>query len=274
MTPIGPHSRTTFLRLVLLRSNPLRSNLSRALATLRGVFGRSIFTNEQASQIAEFAVSLPLLVVMVVGIFDFSGAFALKQKVANAAREGARAAAADPANDLSGAASGVPVSVSDAYQVVDNYLQSEKINDCGFNCSSAHARQRPYLECHLHGHLPRKRDYVFYQPRLRNPADSCRDLDQHGGHLCDHHLSVCLAVHLCEYSDGQDDHGTELAYNHGCGLQRELRSYEAIPYFASCSLRASHVTRGRTRRHHRAGGGGHGRDHGDGGSFNRCGEGF
>lgn len=128
MTPIGPRSRSTPVRLVLLRSN-----LSRALATLRGVFGRSLFTNEQASQIAEFAVSLPLLVVMVVGIFDFSGAFALKQKLANAAREGARAAAADPANDLSGATSGVPVSVSDAYQVVDNYLQSEKINDCGLN---------------------------------------------------------------------------------------------------------------------------------------------
>jgi Flp pilus assembly protein TadG len=128
MTPIGPRSRSTLLPLVLLRSN-----LSRALATLRGVFGRSLFTNEQASQIAEFAVSLPLLVVMVVGIFDFSGAFALKQKLANAAREGARAAAADPANDLSGATSGVPVSVSDAYQVVDNYLQSEKINDCGLN---------------------------------------------------------------------------------------------------------------------------------------------
>jgi len=65
-----------------------------------------------------------------VGIFDFSGAFALKQKLANAAREGARAAAADPANDLSGVASGVPVSVSDAFQVVDNYLLAEKINDC------------------------------------------------------------------------------------------------------------------------------------------------
>jgi Flp pilus assembly protein TadG len=86
--------------------------------------------NDQGSQIAEFAISLPLLVVMVVGIFDFSGAFALKQKLANAAREGARAAAADPANDLSGVASGVPVSVSDAFQVVDNYLLAEKINDC------------------------------------------------------------------------------------------------------------------------------------------------
>jgi Flp pilus assembly protein TadG len=86
--------------------------------------------NDQGSQIAEFAISLPLLVVMVVGIFDFSGAFALKQKLVNAAREGARAAAADPANDLSGAVSGVPVSVSDAFQVADNYLLAEKINDC------------------------------------------------------------------------------------------------------------------------------------------------
>jgi Flp pilus assembly protein TadG len=133
MTRTRRRSHTAFLR-----SNPLRSNLFSALATLRGIFGNSIFTralftDDQASQIAEFAVSLPLLVVMVVGIFDFSGAFALKQKLANAAREGARAAAADPANDLSGAASGVPVSVSDAYQVVDNYLQSEKINDCGLS---------------------------------------------------------------------------------------------------------------------------------------------
>lgn len=92
--------------------------------------------NDQGSQIAEFAVSLPLLVVFVVGIFDFSGAFALKQKLANAAREGARAAAADPANDLSGATSGVPVSVSDAAQVVDNYLVAEKINACGLNPAS------------------------------------------------------------------------------------------------------------------------------------------
>jgi Flp pilus assembly protein TadG len=100
--------------------------LSRALAALPRACG-----NEEASQIAEFAVSLPLLVVFIVGIFDFSGAFTLKQKLANAAREGARVAAADPANDLADSASGVPASVSDAFQVVDNYLLAEKINDCG-----------------------------------------------------------------------------------------------------------------------------------------------
>lgn len=90
------------------------------------------WSDDCAAQIAEFAVSLPLLVVFVVGIFDFSGAFSLKQKLMNAAREGARVAASDPANDLGGSASGnAPASISDANQVVDNYLISEKINDCG-----------------------------------------------------------------------------------------------------------------------------------------------
>ena len=48
----------------------------------------------------EFAVALPLQVVFVVGIFDFSGAFTLKQKLTNVARDAARAAAAAPSNDL------------------------------------------------------------------------------------------------------------------------------------------------------------------------------
>jgi len=90
---------------------------------------RWVHEDDRAAQIVEFAVSLPLLVVLVVGIFDFSGALSLKQKLTNAAREGARVAAADPANDLGSAS--LPASVADAYQVVDNYLLSEKINDCG-----------------------------------------------------------------------------------------------------------------------------------------------
>jgi hypothetical protein len=81
-----------------------------------------------ASQIVELALSLPLLVFFVVGIFDFSGALTLKQKLTNAAREGARVAASDPASDMYAS---VPVSVSDAAQVVDNYLYSAKVNDCG-----------------------------------------------------------------------------------------------------------------------------------------------
>lgn len=90
-----------------------------------------LWGSDDASQIVEFALSLPLLVLFVVGIFDFSGALALKQKLTNAAREAARVAAADPANDLIGTALAMPVSVRDSLQVADNYLLSEKVNDCG-----------------------------------------------------------------------------------------------------------------------------------------------
>lgn len=89
---------------------------------------------EQAAQLAEFAVALPLLVVFVVGIFDFSGAFTLKQKLTNAAREAARAAASDVTTDLANGS--IPVSVSDAFYVVDNYLIANNINDCGVTPAS------------------------------------------------------------------------------------------------------------------------------------------
>ena len=91
------------------------------------------WADDRASQVVELALSLPVLVLFVVGIFDFSGALTLKQKLTNAAREGARVAAADPASDMSVALPAVPVAVSDAFQVVDNYLLSEKINDCGLS---------------------------------------------------------------------------------------------------------------------------------------------
>jgi hypothetical protein len=91
-------------------------------------FLKRAWTGDCASQVVETALSLPLLVLFVVGIFDFSGALTLKQKLTNAAREGARVAASDPASDMFAA---VPVAVSDAGQVVDNYLVSEKISDCG-----------------------------------------------------------------------------------------------------------------------------------------------
>jgi Flp pilus assembly protein TadG len=101
---------------------------SRRLTALWGIAGGSL-----GSQIAEFAISLPLLVLFVMGIFDFSGALTLKQKLTNAAREAARVAAADPANDLGRSTAPIPASIGDAVQVVDNYLLSEKINDCGLN---------------------------------------------------------------------------------------------------------------------------------------------
>jgi Flp pilus assembly protein TadG len=89
--------------------------------------------DDRAAQIVEFAVSLPLLVVFVVGIYDFSGAFTLKQKLTNIARDAARTAAADPSNDLTNPnnANGLPTSVNDAFQDLQNYLTANKIANCG-----------------------------------------------------------------------------------------------------------------------------------------------
>jgi Flp pilus assembly protein TadG len=89
-----------------------------------------LWRQDHAAQLVEFAVSLPLLVVFVVGIFDFSGAFTLKQKLTNVARDAARAAAAEPISDLSAT---VPESVTKAYWIVDNYFTANKLSDCGLN---------------------------------------------------------------------------------------------------------------------------------------------
>jgi|SRR5208282_2681551 Flp pilus assembly protein TadG len=92
---------------------------------------------DEGAQMVEFAVTLPLLVVFVVGIFDFSAAFTLKQKLTNVARDAARVAAADPANDVPNSSTPVPASVADAYQLIANYFLANQINACGMTAASS-----------------------------------------------------------------------------------------------------------------------------------------
>src|SRR5947199_2125780 len=94
-----------------------------------------LFADVAASQMAEFAVCLPLLVVVVVGIFDFGEAFNVKQKLNGAAREGARFASTLPTNDLSDA--GTPASVTAIRDLVASYLTNTRINNCGLNAQAA-----------------------------------------------------------------------------------------------------------------------------------------
>jgi Flp pilus assembly protein TadG len=89
--------------------------------------------DNRGAQLVEFAVTLPLMMVFVVGIFDFSGAFTLKQKLTNAARDAARAAAAEPVSDLGRT---LPMSVNDAFLAAKNYLAANHINDCGVTPSA------------------------------------------------------------------------------------------------------------------------------------------
>lgn len=117
-----------------------------ALAQLRS-WWRLLCRDGEAAQLVEFAVSLPLLVVFVVGIFDFSSAFTLKQKLTNVARDAARVAASGPITDLSAA---TPVSVNDAFWIVDNYLKSNGMDDCGITLGDV-AVARPKWTYNAHG---------------------------------------------------------------------------------------------------------------------------
>jgi Flp pilus assembly protein TadG len=82
----------------------------------------------RASQVVEFAVTVPLMVVLVVGMLDFGNAFNMKQKLTNAAREAARLGANETTSDLTNAS---PNSVLAIRDLVSNYLQDARINDCG-----------------------------------------------------------------------------------------------------------------------------------------------
>jgi Flp pilus assembly protein TadG len=74
---------------------------------------------------------LPLLVVFVVGIFDFGSAFTLKLKLNNAASEAARIGANQPVNDLCTGGCGPTPSIYTIRDTVDSILVANKVNDCG-----------------------------------------------------------------------------------------------------------------------------------------------
>jgi len=101
----------------------------------RDDLGLRHFASTEASQLLEFAVALPLLVVLVVGIFDFGEALNLKHQLRDAAREGARLASSVPLSDVTGG--GPPTSVLRAWNLVDAYLLRSQIKDCGLGSPSA-----------------------------------------------------------------------------------------------------------------------------------------
>ena len=104
---------------------------------LRGRLSPARLVHDQrAAQIVEFAVALPLLVVFVVGIFDFSTAFTFKQRLTNMARDAAHVAGVDPSNDVL-AGTPLPISVADVAQIIDNYLLVNNINDCGLSTQTS-----------------------------------------------------------------------------------------------------------------------------------------
>lgn len=92
------------------------------ISHLRGALAK----DEHGAALLEFAIVLPLLVIFVVGIFDFSGAFNQKQKIEQAAQEGAIIAGAQPMSDIS-SSNASPVSLLPVATAVFNSLAGSKV---------------------------------------------------------------------------------------------------------------------------------------------------
>jgi TadE-like protein len=98
----------------------------------------ALLQRTEAAELIEFAASLPLLVVFMVGVYDFSSAFILKQKIAHVTSEAARIAANQPMSDLSSAGScAAPNSICSVRGIVDTALLNNGINDCGLGGAAA-----------------------------------------------------------------------------------------------------------------------------------------
>lgn len=96
---------------------------------------RHAFAGVEGSQLLEFAIVLPFLLVFVVGIIDFGGAFNLKQNMANAAREGARTAISNTLSDSS-CSSSTPCSIQATADAVSRYMTGAGQNSSCINPST------------------------------------------------------------------------------------------------------------------------------------------
>jgi Flp pilus assembly protein TadG len=86
------------------------------------------------SQLLEFALALPFLLVMVVGIIDFGQAYNLKQKLNDAAREGARFAVQLSCADCTQTA---PVTTQTLENSIVSYLTTAGVDVCGLTGTTA-----------------------------------------------------------------------------------------------------------------------------------------
>ncbi len=108
------------------QSEPTRSKAQ--AARQRGRWG--VLRGTSGAQLVELALSAPLLVVFLVGLSNFGSALDLKQKLTNAAREGARIAASQSRADLT---QSTPSSVLAVQAAVANYLTNAPVTTCAIS---------------------------------------------------------------------------------------------------------------------------------------------
>ena len=87
--------------------------------------------DEGGATLIEFAFTLPIVVAILYGIFDFGTALTLKEKLEHVVYEGARTAASQSPDDFSNVNVATAGSVSDLRDSVARNLRDAGVNDCG-----------------------------------------------------------------------------------------------------------------------------------------------
>ena len=88
---------------------------------------RQSWRDIRGSQVLEFALVLPLIVTLMVGVFDFGAAWTLRDKLTNAVREGTRLAVRQSTLDLG---QSQPPSIIAVHDVITAYLSNAGITQC------------------------------------------------------------------------------------------------------------------------------------------------
>lgn len=110
----------------------LRTNIGRKIG--RGIF-RRLTASEKGAELLELAFVLPFLLVMIIGIIDFGGAWAAKDEVEGAGRSGARVAVANFNDTTNPQCGGNPCSVQVAVNAIVQNIDAANLPDCGMNAS-------------------------------------------------------------------------------------------------------------------------------------------
>ncbi|HUY12627.1 MAG TPA: TadE family protein [Terriglobia bacterium] len=100
---------------------------------------KTLAAGSEGAALVEFAIIMPLLVVMAVGIIDFGAVYVLKDHLAQAAREGARIAVSEPRDlktttcTFGGRTYNTPCSVAAAMAAVATDLTDQNVTSCVIN---------------------------------------------------------------------------------------------------------------------------------------------
>lgn len=99
---------------------------------------------EKGAELLELAFVLPFFLVMVIGIIDFGGAWAARDQVEGATRNGARVAVANFNDTTNPQCGGGPCSVQAAVDAVVSSLSNVGIPTCGMSSAGIAASGGPF----------------------------------------------------------------------------------------------------------------------------------